>query len=314
MDFRKTYGKHLTLVLGGAIVLLAALVSTMDLYSVRFVDYNGSILIATSNYNYAIASSRLATKGWRTVSVNNNDLYIITSNNEKLNQRSQDLSIEDLRFLEALRDEIANARDSYSSISTAQRPPSDSSSGIVGGSTYSSSHESSSTFSLSSSSFSTQQGVSGNDISLSVRDADNFSVAKSDLPFEWSRVFFNGDLVTVVMKSGHVKMSPISLLEPVQMAEIQKLKTEVKDMQRKQEIQFSNTMKNSMDMVSNMFNNIMGTFPKPPSFNSAVGDTFGNRFPFGPSGSPFAAESGWPFGNNAGAVAGDRGAYAFAGL
>lgn len=290
------------------ITLLPIVVSSMSLWNVRFVEQNDSRLVATSNYNYAIASPRLSIKNWRTVSVNGNNLCFVTISGEKILSTMNQLSEQDKILIEGLRDEIGNSTTGYThvSLATGGQPS--------GGTSMTSSTGSntgvSTSYSSSSSGFtSTNTGVQGstmqiNDMNINMRDDSNFSVSKSDLPFEWSRVFFNGDLFTFVYNNGEVHMLPAKALDQAQLEAANRLKNEVKNMQKTHSQQFSNTMQHSLDMVSNVFNNIMGTFPKPPSYSSAVGNMFGNNFPFGSNNSPFSSSSGWPFSSGAFAFAG----------
>ena len=160
---------------------------------------------------------------------------------------------------------------------------------------------SSSSSSSSSSSFgSNMSGNSGGGISYSMRDPNNYSISRSDLPFNWSRVFINDDLVTLVFKNGDVILMPISMLDASQLDTVNSLKREVADMQRTQSQQFTNTMQNAVNMVPKIFNSIMSRFPSPPDYQSTVGNMFGSNFPFGSNNSPF---NNWPFSNGAGAMA-----------
>lgn len=297
-------------------------VASMDLSNVRLVEQNGSRLVATSNYNYAIASPKLATKNWRTVSVNGDRVLMITLGGEKIATTKAQLAEVDKLFIENLRDEIGNSNSGFTHYSSANGGLSGGnmvmSSNLNGRSTSSKSFSSSSTSSTGGGFQTITQGGQGgsiqaNGLSVNVRDEDNFSVSKTDLPFGWSQVFYNGDLVTVVTREGEVDMRPLAAMDPVQLESLTKLKLEVKEMQKRQMQQISDTMKTSMDMVSGVFNNVMGNFPKPPSYESAVGNMFGNNFPFGPNNSPFSSSSGWPFGGGAAAGGGGAGAFAFAG-
>lgn len=284
----------------------------MDLFNVKFIERDGCRLIATSNYNYAMISPKIAVKNWRTVSVNGDKVLIVTNSGEIITRSRIDLGEPDRAFLESLRDEIANSNYGYSHTYSGGGF----SGGGMGGGMISSSSmsgDSSTSFSSSTGGFTSTSISNGgqggsfqaNDLSVNMRDETNFSVSKSDLPFNWSRVFFSNDLVTFVYRDGTVEMRPISSLSPSQLEATEKLRLEVRAMQRSQSQQFSNTMQHSMDMVSNIFSSIMGQFPKPPSYSSAVGGMFGNNFPFGPDNSPFAASSGWPLsGGGAFAMAG----------
>lgn len=282
------------------LIATLALASSMPLFSVRFIEQKDSLLVATSNYNYALTSPKLLEKNWRTVSVNGENVFIVTINGEKKSLTKGELGDQDRLFIEGLRDEISASKDGFSHVTSG---------GTSNGGNFMMSSASSETSTSFSSSASDIQGGSlgGADMSISGRDDSNFSVSKSDLPYNWARVFFNGDLITAVYKDGEVKMKPINSLEADQLEAINRIKTEVKTIRATQSQHFSDTMKQSMDMVSNVFSNVMGNFPKPPSFESAVGNTFGQNFPFGPNNSPFSSSSGWPFAGNGG------GAFAFAG-
>lgn len=237
--------------------------------------------------------------------MNADQILLTTTNGDKIIKTVSGLDNADRAFIEALRDEIASANGADSSTATAIHGPRGQGDMMMSSSSGDSSSE---TFSSASSSFSSLNsgiGSSSNGLSVTVKDGENFSVAKSDLPFGWSRVFYSGDLVTLVSKNGEVRMLPLNLLDSDQKLAINNLRTEVKNIQRAQAQQLSNTVQHSMDMVSNVFNSIMGRFPKPPDYSTAVGNTFGNNFPFGPNNSPFTADNGWPF---------SSGTFAYAGL
>lgn len=305
------------------------LVSSMDLSNVRLIEQNDSRLVATSNYNYAIASPKLAEKNWRTVSMNGDKVSMTTLSGQRITNTKTQLSEADRLFIESLRDKIASGEGGFTHVSSAGGTggggfSSDNimmSSTLGGGSGTSNSFSSSSSSStgggFTSTTLGGQQGsIQANGLTINIKDDNNFSVSKTDLPFNWSRVFYNGDLVSIVSKDGEVEMRPLSSMEGLQLEALTKLKLEVKDMQKRQIQQLSDTMQNSMDMVSNVFSNVMGNFPKPPSYQSAVGNMFGSNFPFGPNNSPFSSSSGWPFGGGAGgatAGSGGAGAFAFAG-
>lgn len=285
-------------------------VSTMDLNNVKFIESApDSRLVATSNYNYGLTSPKLLTKDWKTVSVNGNSILTVTATGEKLLTSRDKMETSSMSLIESLRDDIANSDTGFSQISS-----SNGGSSTGGNLMMSSSSGTGSVISSSSTgSFSSVSSIGGqssqvNDISVNMKDENNFSISKSGLPFNWRRVFFNKDLVTFVMKNGDVEMLPINSIEPAKLEAINKLKDEVKEMHKTQSKQAESTMQNSMDTVSNVFNNIMGNFPRPPSYESAVGNSFGSNFPFGPNNSPFSSSSRWPFSNGAfaGAFAGRR--------
>lgn len=281
----------LTTILFSAVYLTK--VAGMDLFNVNYVETSDSRLIATSNYNYAIYSTRLLSKNWKAVSVNGENISILTSTGGTQAMTKAQLSDIDRSFIESLRDELARGGNGFNQFS--------SSSGGGGSYMISSSNGGGVSSSYSSSNGAIQSGG----MSINMRDENNFSVSKSDFPFSWSRLFFNNDLLTIVFRSGDVQIRDLNALEPAEIEFINKLKAEVKGMQRAQAQDFSNTMQHSMDMVSNVFSNIMGSFPRPPNYQSAVGGLFGNNFPFGSNNSPFSSTSGWPFGSG--------GAFAFAG-
>lgn len=290
------------------LTLSISLAFTMDLNNVKFIEQAPDCrLIATSNYNYGITNPKLAAKNWRTVSVNGDSVMIITSTGEKISTTKGQLDPSGMSLVESLREEILSGNAGSTQISSSTGGSSN------GGNFMMSSSSSGNSFSSSTggfSSVSTSGGQSSqmDDMSVSMKDENNYSVSKSGLPFNWSTVFVNQDLVTFVMKNGDVEMMPTNSIDSERLEAINKLKLEVKVMQKSQAQHLSNTMQHSMDMVSNVFSNVMGNFPKPPSYQSAVGNTFGDNFPFGSNNSPFSSSSGWPFSNGAfaGASAGRR--------
>lgn len=278
----------------------------MELFQVKLIEQDNSRLIATSNYNYAITSPKLAPRNWRTVSVNGDKVSVTALNGEQQVMSRAALGEAGMLFIESLRDEVANSNGGYSHVSTASSGGGGSSgfmmSSNMGGSTSGGSSSSSSSYSTGGHQTSSLFGASG-EMSYNMKDKDNFSVSRSDFPFGWSRVFFNGDLVTMIYRNGDVVMMPLTALEADKLDAINRIRNEVVEMQRTQSQQMSNTMQHSMDMISNVFNNIMGSFPKPPDYQSSVGPMFGNNFPFGPNNSPFSASSGYPFATGGGASA-----------
>lgn len=295
-------------------ILIASLilVSSMSLFDIKLVESNDSRLVATSNYNYAISSPKLSAKNWMAVSVNGDNISIITTAGEKLSRTKQELGEPDRLFLESIRDEISNNNNGFTHMSWSNGG----SGGTFSGSTMMSSGNVGGfgSASFSSSSGSGFNSLQMNDMNVNMRDDNNFSISKSSLPFNWSRVFFNGELVTIVYRDGEVKMQPMNAFDASQSDIIKNLKIEMKNYQATQMQQVSSTMQNSMDMVNNIFGNIMGSFPKPPSFQSSGSSSmFGNNFPFGNNNSPF---NSWPFsggGAGGGGGGGGGGAFAFAG-
>lgn len=326
------------LVLGAILALTGIqLVQSMGYFQVKINENNdGSRLIATSSYNYALTSPKLlAAKSWRAVSVNGEQVMSIIKRSdggageeEKLtNMNKADLSVAELELIEQCRNELLDSQrsgtSSYTYVSAggpslaASGTHTSSSSfggggGSVGGAMMMSSGFSSSSGGSTTTSFSSSSSGGGNSetststiggsgsatgTTHSYHDGENFSVSKSEMPFGWSRVFVNGDLITIIYKdNGEVKMLTKQTMSADELAAIEQLRRDVADMSRKQTEQVVNTMQQSVDMVSNVFNNIMGRFPRPPDYRSAVGNTFGSSFPFGPNNSPFSSQSGWPFG------------------
>lgn len=299
---RRTVSNPILIIVSQILAISTSYAAVMDLTSVKLIENNDSRLVATSNYNYAISSPKLQAKNWKTVSVNGDKISMVTMANEVISNTRATWPESDRVFVENLRDEMGAAQgfgyETSMSSSGSSGPGGSmvmSSSGVAG---------SSSSYSASSSSSSVQQRSGSGGISFNMRDDNNFSVSKSDLPYNWSTVYINGDLVTFVYRDGEVEMRSLASLEPDRLAAVEKLKGDLKNMQRTQEQQISSTMQHSMDMVSNVFNNILGQFPKPPNYKSAVGNMFGDNFPFGSNNSPFSSSSGWPFGGG--------GAFAFA--
>lgn len=265
----------------------------MNLFAIKFVQINGSTLVVTSNSNYAISSPALSAKNWRCLSVNGDNILIVTLTNEKMDKSFSRLSIGDQNLIINLRDDLSTGNNGYAHVSSGSR-----------GFNYAMSSDTNSY--SSSTSVSSFSGIEAqNEQSIDMRDENNFSVSRSDLPLNWSRVFFIGDLIAMVYRSGEVKMLPISLLDAEESAAVNRLKTEAREMQRRNAQQISSTMQHSLDMVTNVFNNVMSRLPRPPDYHNAVGNMFGDNFPFGPNNGPFSVSSGWPFNGN--------GAFAFAG-
>lgn len=293
----------------------------MDLFQVRQVELaSDTRLIATSNYNYALVHPRLGSKGWRSVSVNGDKITVSTLTGERQIMSRSAIGELSMSLLEQLRDEIANSPGGYSSTTSAGGSGSGFTSGNGG---FMMSSNTGGGMGMSSTSFSSSTGGIGGTTMMSggiggmgaggasydMRDAENFSVSRSDFPFGWSKVFFNGDIVTTVARNGDVCMLPLNAIGPAELEAVNRIKSEAAQMQRGSQQQVSNTMQTATDMISNVFSSIMGSFPKPPSYQSAVGNTFGSSFPFGPNNSPFSSSSGWPFGGggaSAVAIAGRR--------
>lgn len=259
-----THTKTLFALVSCLLALAPAKARSMELFQVKLVEQDSSTrLIATSNYNYAIVSPKLAAKSWRTASVNGDKVLLVDTTGRRQRTTRTALGADKVAFLEKLRDEVANSNGAYSYVSTASGAGGGSGGFMMsfnsGGMTSSSSMSSSSSF-ASSGQQTTSQSGGGGETSFNMRDQNNFSVSRSNFPFNWARVFINGELVTLVYRNGEVEMLPTSTLEPGQRDAVQRVRTEVVDMQRNQQRQISNTMQSSMDMVSNVFNNIMGNF------------------------------------------------------
>lgn len=313
-----------------SLMTIAIVGASLDLFSVKFIEYMDGRLVATSGNNFGLTHPKLLAKNWRTVSVNGDKIFIVTTTGERLFKSKAELGAADVQLLEDLRDELANSHGGYSHISMMDGSTtisSGSSGGNLGGGNIMMSSGTGGGISSSSSSISggsmqsstMQSGLGGTGsvfdvrgMNVNMRDDDNFSVSKLGLPFNWSRIFFNKDLVTAILRNGDVMMAPLTDLEPAQAEYLTTLRQEVKDIQKAQAQEFQNTMHHSMNMVSNIFNNVLGQLPKPPSMAAAgVNNMFGDNFPFGPNNSPFG--NGFPFNSGAGAIAGTGGAVAIAG-
>lgn len=273
------------------VILFVSKTSSMELFSVKLVDLADSRLIATSGSNYALISPELLSKGWRTVSVNENDVYIVSITGQSKHISKNDFGPQAMETIETIRDRLAATNFGYTQISNIQGS---SNSFGPGGNGVMVSNSNGNGNSMSSSSFSSSSMMSSSSggMSLNMRDENNFSVSKPNLPFNWSSLYYNGDIITMIFKNGTVQMQPINVLDIETIKIIEGIKNEASSMQKVENQQFQNTMKHTFDMVSNMFNDIASNMPKPPTFASMGGGMFGNNFPFGPNNNPF---KGWPF-------------------
>ena len=263
----------------------------------KFVEnLDGSRLIATSNYNFALTSPKvMAQNDWSAVSINGEKAMIMKANGERLYLSKPELGLEQIAFIERVRDEITDSNVAQQAGYTQVQ------SGSTGEYLMSSSQKSTSSSSFTSSASS---GTSLQEMNFSAKDDNNFSVSKSDLPLGWSRVFFNQpDFITIVYKDGNVLMLKYGALNPEERIIAEQLRRDVAEMRRRQTAELESTMSNSLNMVSNIFSNVVGRFPKPPDYQTAVGGMFGDNFPFGTKNSPFSPEAGWPFGGRVGAPA-----------
>lgn len=276
------------------------LVHNMDLFVIKSVEFGGSRLIATSGSNYAMTGPKLAKKNWKTVSVNGDNIFFVMLDGQKRSTTKREVGPADVEFIETVRDELSESKSGYIHVSTSDGSmvTSRGSDGISSGNFGSSGMSSSSYSSVSGGSFMNSRGASNsfdfNGMTVEMRDDDNFSVSKNSMPFGWLRVYFNSDLVTVVHKSGEIKMKPLSAFDSEQQKFLADLKVEAKERQRREKQQFHDTMQHTSDMVSGIFSNIAKNLPKPPSFGP-MSSMFGNDFPFGPNNSPFSSSAGWPF-------------------
>lgn len=313
---------------------LSSLASSLDLFSVKLIEYKDSRLVATSGLNFGLTSPRLTAKNWRTVSVNGDVVFIVTQTGESITKSRSETGMADMDLIESVRDEIANSHGGYSHITMmdgnsmtsmgggganglnmmggtggvsmmssggtglgGQSVMMSSSSNNLGMSGISSGLSTSSMNGLGGSFSSMQSGSGGTafdirGMSVNMRDEQNFSVSKLGFPFMWSRIFFNGDLITVIKKNGDVIMAPISGFEPSQAEFLLNLKVEVKEIQKTQAQQFQNTMTHAQGMVSNIFNSILGQLPTAGGMGGMGGMGMGNMF-----------GAGFPFSGGAGAVA-----------
>lgn len=277
-------------------------VMTMDLFDIKYIDHGDARLISTSDTNYAMTGPKLLTKNWKTVSLNGDQVSIVTSSGDKLLTTKSGLERADMLFIEKCKEELLKSNSGYSHVSTTTGVTGEPVNGNImmtstrSGSSSASSYRSYSDGVTSSVSSGPESTYMNDGMMINLKDNDNFSVSKTNLPFNWMKVFFNGDLVTFVHKDRTVIMEPLMGMDSSLRDSAESLRSEVLEMQRSTGNHMANTMAASTDMISNIFGNIMGRFPKPPDYRSSVGDMFGNNFPFGHNNSPFSSRSGWPFG------------------
>lgn len=117
----------------------------------------------------------------------------------------------------------------------------------------------SSSSSTSSSSSSSSSG--GGASSVMKTGKDSFIVAKSDFPFNWSRVFVLEDVATVVYRDGRVVMLPQPLMRPDERAKVVALRAEVDKSSKLNErlaASVSSGFKNPMEFVNKALGGIFG--------------------------------------------------------
>lgn len=273
-----------------AIVVSQQMAYGLPLFQVSQIKKNDDRLIATSPSNFAISSPKLGSKNWQTVSLNGDEVFVVTIDGQKQILTRSQLGPAEVAFIESLRDEISNSYTvaggglggTYSIMSST---------GSGTSSSYSSSSSSTSGGTSMTSMSSGGGGPVHSGMSFSIGGDDNFSISKSDMPFDWYQVQVSGGIVSLIYNSGKVTMQPTASLEPQQLELINKLRDEAKAAQSVQSKMLVNTMQSSLGTVSNLFNSILSRLPKPPNYRDVVGDMFGNNFPFGPNNSPFEALS-----------------------
>lgn len=275
-----------------AVLGAVSLSSTMSLFSVNVANRDGDHLVTTGPRNYAIAGPGLQKKNWRTVSVNGDQVKIVTTEGDRLEKKKSDLGEDEYAFIEKLRDDIAESKSS--SIAS----PDKNSGSYMMSSAYRSGHTFSSSDggSYMSSGGDNLVNFNMNGLAVSMRDKDHFSVSKTDMPYGWHRMELDGDVVTIVMKSGDVYSEPLSMMKPEEASAVEALRAEVCKLHEEQAKNLAHTMQTSTDMIHNIFQNVMSSMPRPPDFGS-MGGMFGETFPFGSMGSPFSASASWPFGH-----------------
>lgn len=262
-------------------------------FNVKYIDKGDSRLIATSLTNYAMTGAQLAVKGWKTVSVNGDQVLIITTSGDRLTTSKTALEETDRQVIESLRDELIKretsrslATDYIESEPVALRASSRSSS--------SSSASFSSTLDGVTTSVRSEPNYQSNEMSISMRDKDNFSIAKSNLPFNWAKVFFNGDLITMVKRDGTVLMEPMTTLDSTLKDPAEKLRAEVLDGQQGRPTQQAGL--GPQDIFGNSGAGNSRQPPMNPFFGPIFGNVFGNNYPYGMSSSPYGPALGWPYG------------------
>jgi len=320
--FAGTFGAKTSAVLAVCLAAWTTMaLSWASLFQVRFIEApNGSRLIATSNYNYAITTTQTEMgpkSSWLAISVNGDRVIMLTSEGQKTVATRDELGRDRMAQIEQMRDSIANGNlgqqfiysDQFSGPSSVQMGPN--------GGGYSMSSSSSSSSFMSSQQIGQQQQQFGNSranrISFSAKDENNFSISKSGLPFNWWRVFFNNNFLTFVYRNGAVISQSESNLSPQEAAAVNQLRGEVAELRRQQAAHFAAPMPPfPRPIMPNFFGANLGA-PLGPSFRPpSPTSMFGDNFPFGPNNSPLTADAGWPFANSA-AQFGGANAFAFAG-
>lgn len=300
IDSKKLKMMTTTIIFAASILCCASAVSGTE---IRQVELDGSMLIDTSPTNYAITSPDLEKQhNWKSVSINGNQVTILTSTCQNVAKQPQDLSQDERAQLTSVASRLIVA----DSIGNPNGGPTINHQGrhssarfelTSGGSMRSSRSEG-----MSMSSF------QSNGLSVNKYDDSNYSISKPDLPNAISRLFVsNGDLVTFVYADGQVQMKPVACLDANESQLFQGLQTEVRQAQQHFEASMrqmqQNMHQNMMNMQQNLHQNM-----QQMHHNMANMFSHNSAFPFG-SGAGAASAAGFNPNGHAQAYAGAHNNY-----
>lgn len=233
------------------------------MFDTHFVEMDTSKMVHTSESHYAISGPNLP-DSWKAVSVNQNEISAVSSNNKLISKKLSDLSQTEKHLLNSAKETLTTvirngpfnvkSKTGFVKLTAFDRNGGTSVTG-VGGPGQSASSSSSSSSSASSS--------SSNGMSISRTGKRAYIVTKSDFALNWQRVFVNDDLNTIVYKDGKVKMLLENLFDADEKAKLIALKQEV-DKSSAIGASMANSMlksiNNPMDFVSKAMGGFGGMF------------------------------------------------------
>lgn len=223
------------------------------MFDTNYVELDSSKLIHTDNGHYAISDPHLPSK-WKMVSVNGDDVNIVSNDNISSEKRMKSLTSVEKAILTGVRSKLVevihngpyNVKSSSNlvKLTTFDRN---------GGTSTMGTGSSTSTGTSSSSSSSS----SGGGMTISRTGPNSYIVSKTDFPLNWQRIFVNEDHDTIVFKDGRVSMMPESLRKGEERVKLISLKQEV-DRSNKVGQNIANSMLKSMGNPFDFVNKAMG--------------------------------------------------------
>lgn len=189
-------------------------------------------------------------------SVNDDELTIVTQDNQLVVKKYSSLTGPEKSSLESARANLASvlrmgpfnvkSQTGYVKLTTFSKNGGTSSMGTGG---------------ASSSSSSSSASTSAAGLSIQKTGPNSFIVSRADFPFNWQRVFVQDNLVTTVHKDGRVVMLARELMRPDERSRLDAIRAEVEQSVKANErlaSNLANSLRNPMDFVNRALGGIFG--------------------------------------------------------